>query len=205
MGWSGKGFFASTLDRFGLDLLELEVCDGKAILIVNESGQVERITSVTVLRLLNTNGYKMFAQLGKVVQQRAVPLCQLPGVKWEEGEGPAHSLERLMHRRLGFARDSIRIEDQTEQVTLGKSPKFGIRTRYMRTIYTVALEDTWRPPENFVLKSGVHVDVERPLDIDIFIVRWEDEECRLFAWLTPTEFDEFSVESSEGEQALAAL
>merc|ERR1711879_190671 len=146
-------------------------------------------------------GLKVFVQIGTVVKGHAVPLCQLPGVQCDAGEVPADSLERLF-TKLGLVSENIRVELGVKEEVRGRSVKFGIRTLYLKTTYTATLTCMWCLPEEFVLRRNVPIHVENPRDIDIF--KLVDDKIRLYAWLTPAEFDHFRGGSEEQNKALAA-
>jgi ADP-ribose pyrophosphatase YjhB (NUDIX family) len=189
--------------------LEAEVEDGKAVLIVNpESGQVERITAVTVLCLRHPDqNDRIFAQVGKLVDGMALPWCKLPGTKCRGDESAEGSLDRLLTQKLGLAMEDVLIEGHEEEVTYGNSERFQIRTRYVSMVHMATVQSTGNLADWDVVKSDVLLNVEPYRRVDVFMVGEE-----LYAWLSVPEFEYFSFDTlpwlhptEERKQALASL
>ena len=136
---------ASRGSKTGLEKLRDEVNLGKSAVLVNGSGGIERIAAIVALRIEREDGY-LFAQLGKREEDKMTPACKLPGGKQERGELLTDSVKRLLEGKFALLAGCVQVVRTLRQVESKESKEFGVRTKYMRTVFVSRLDQSLRPP-----------------------------------------------------------
>merc|ERR1712050_630444 len=105
----------------------------------NCNGEVERIVLVVAIRI-EREDQRLIAQLGKWEGSQIIPACQLPGGKEERGELIVHSVKGLLER-LGLVQSDVEIINVERKVEWTESKKYGVRTKYLRTVCHAELKN----------------------------------------------------------------
>jgi len=119
----------------GLDMLEKEIEDGKCVLTLASNGAIERVVMVAAINISRGDG-RVLVQLAKFREGvfSPEPACALPG-------GKIRDMEQPLEAALRFLKDLAQIGDfklsRTWKVSteLKDSATFGVRSRYIRTVF----------------------------------------------------------------------
>mmetsp|Transcript_21363 Transcript_21363/g.49666 ORF Transcript_21363/g.49666 Transcript_21363/m.49666 type:complete len:1070 (-) Transcript_21363:28-3237(-) len=122
-------------NRAGLVELRSEVETGKSVVVVNGQGEVQRIVSVVALQVRDDND-NIFVQLGKVEKNKVVFKGELPGSKQQRGELTSEAVQRVLEQRLAPVTSCIELGESTRSREQKDSTKFGVKTKYLRTVCT---------------------------------------------------------------------
>eukprot|EP00927_Polykrikos_kofoidii_P086020 TRINITY_DN9518_c0_g1_i1.p1 TRINITY_DN9518_c0_g1~~TRINITY_DN9518_c0_g1_i1.p1 ORF type:complete len:1125 (-),score=165.59 TRINITY_DN9518_c0_g1_i1:80-3418(-) len=124
--------------------LEKEVLDGRSILLQTRVGVVERITSVSVLRLFCEDGGRLLYQIAKVHDENISISCRMIGGKVKRGEKPLATAKRLTEEIMNSLKDDIRFGNAVLDVQHTKSQVYGVDTKYFRTVQYASLSGARR-------------------------------------------------------------
>mmetsp|Transcript_63206 Transcript_63206/g.150732 ORF Transcript_63206/g.150732 Transcript_63206/m.150732 type:complete len:1126 (-) Transcript_63206:176-3553(-) len=138
----GIGLFKSAIKRgklqinsFNQEILEEELRKEKSTLQQNASGDLQRVVAVVALRLMRTDGL-VLVQLGKWRPANGISVsAELPGSKRVLGELPHKALQRVIDGDLGPLAKGVVLEGSEQDSFTRDSPKFGMRTTYLRTVH----------------------------------------------------------------------
>jgi len=133
---ASTGRLWQTFDRRGdLQRFESEVKMGRSVVLLDEDGHLRRLTAVTVLQI--EHGESVLAQLAKYDQTKGAweKACVLPGSKQESGELPSDAIRRIATRKIAIESDALDYVEVKGDVKYWTSKQYGIRTRYIRTVY----------------------------------------------------------------------
>jgi len=134
-----RGLFALVTGQ-RVDKLEDEVREGTSTLVASVDGEVERIVSLVVVRVERGDG--TLARLGKWQNQRVAVNCTLPGTKLHGGEVTESGTDRVLTGELSpYILGGFRITGNNRDVKSKASRNYGISTKYLRTEFTLELED----------------------------------------------------------------
>lgn len=125
-----------------VDKLSKELLEGKCIVVLNGAGDVVRITFLSSLHIVADSGHILY-QLGRVEGDEVKATLQLPGSKRRAGETSADVVNRLLEAELAPFAGVIQIGRAVHDSVVDMSEKYGVPTRYMRTVY----EATFRGEE----------------------------------------------------------
>ncbi|CAJ1431527.1 unnamed protein product [Effrenium voratum] len=139
-----------------LEDLELEVTKDKCTLITTSSGEVERLAAVSAIAISRTNGTTLM-QLGSwdPEQGELKVGCKLPGTKQEAGETAVEAMQRLLKKDLLAFSEQIDLQQAIAKHELewSRSEKYNLRTKYLRTIFQLTVDDDDDWPELQRLQS----------------------------------------------------
>lgn len=179
-----------------LEELQREVQTGKCLLIQTGEGDLVRITAVTVLYLERESG-EIFAQVGKVEGGELIVDCKLPGSKLEHGENLRDACERMVDKVTADMAGSVVLTRVDTEVSWGTSSKFGIRTKYLKTINYATLTPGFQMPEDSsTFRTWRHADH------DVHCILRDNHES-LYMWVHQDEYKQLS--SPSGRPALEAM
>lgn len=126
------------------DRLAHEVRTGKTVVTMGNDGEMERIVSVVVVNMENSEG-KILVQLGEYSDGRLMPHCNLPGGRQSRGEMVLDTLHRVMEGNLSpFSSQLSSISDLQQETRIDESKEIGVQTRYIRNIVSVRSECSLR-------------------------------------------------------------
>merc|ERR1712136_447155 len=152
--------------------LQEEVRQGRCTIVLNDNGEAERLVSVLAIRIRDEESGNVLVELGRLVDQVIRPICKLPGTKLERGETAEQAVEKLLHTSLAPLAKMVMLEtmdfDHTPQTWC--SPRYNIRTRYLRTVYNACL-------------YGRHKLHPR------------QESCSFFTWVTAAQLKEWAADA----------
>ncbi|CAL1133029.1 unnamed protein product [Cladocopium goreaui] len=126
-----------------LDALEKEVDKDKCTLITTMNGEVERLAAVTAIEIRRPNG-TVLMQLGSWDSAEGLKVaCKLPGTKQEVAETAVDAMQRLLKKDLLPFESVIDLSEvqAMHEVEWSRSEKYSLRTKYLRTIFQVNVED----------------------------------------------------------------
>eukprot|EP00434_Breviolum_minutum_P012257 symbB.v1.2.010805.t1/scaffold712.1/size170421/4 len=126
-----------------IDELEKEVGKDKCTLMTTMSGEVERLAAVAAIELRRPNG-TVLMQLGSWDSTKGLQVaCKLPGTKQEVGESAFDALLRLLKKDLLPFSNIIDLSEATafNEVEWSRSEKYSLRTKYLRTIFQVQVNE----------------------------------------------------------------
>mmetsp|Transcript_33862 Transcript_33862/g.79165 ORF Transcript_33862/g.79165 Transcript_33862/m.79165 type:complete len:1027 (+) Transcript_33862:66-3146(+) len=182
--------------------MEQEIREGRAIILLDEDGLLQRQVALIVLRLERED-------LGAVLTEIAVydsddhiwrPRCRLPGTKQKSGETPQQSLQRFLGTHLECVREDLNVGENclfTTQREVTASASFGIGTTYNKSIFSISVsEEHMQSMACFGHSTeAVHVrmsgrgeardDLLRSLALDIrevYVLSGSDQ-VAMYAWL----------------------
>jgi len=122
-----------------LHSLEQELKQEKCTLNVDPNGQLERVVTVVTLKIFQEDG-AFLAQLGRCGGSSGLKFsCELPGTKRCMSELPQVSLQKVLDRELKAISPFIELLDTQHETVTKESPKYGMNTRYIRTIHEARL------------------------------------------------------------------
>mmetsp|Transcript_56370 Transcript_56370/g.132168 ORF Transcript_56370/g.132168 Transcript_56370/m.132168 type:complete len:1057 (+) Transcript_56370:78-3248(+) len=204
-------------NRAGLVELRTEVEAGKSVVLVNGSGEVQRVVSVVALKLCDEQD-NIFVQLGKLEKGKVVFSGQLPGSKQQRGELTAEAVQRILDSRLAPLTSCVEFAETSRSREQKESKNYGVRTKYLRTVCRLKLTQAFsipfvntetleppRPtPEHHVPTSSMPVfgnfrpDATKHYSTDstarlslasrfIYLIEESETTC-FYAWLSEEEF-----------------
>merc|ERR1712183_341776 len=110
------------------------------------------------------------------------------------GELPQDALYRLLRDDLAPFRDFVQFESVAVSKTeLKDSPKYGIPTRYVRTVHEASMaESAYRPEQTSTVSLnsrgiGHFGDAQPPL-LDVFTIH-DGKHDKLYTWLHPERYE----------------
>jgi len=132
IGLTALALASSHATRSGIEKLKDEVRAGKSVVILNAHGHAERVVSLVILNLIDSEGRVLY-QIGDVASGVMSPKGPiLPAVKRLRSELVADALKRLSEDKLHFDGDFA--VDKVEDVIEEKQSKLGVHSRYLRKI-----------------------------------------------------------------------
>jgi len=135
-----------------LEDLQREIDTGECDMYVDETENVQRVVTIVTLRLAKQDG-SIVAQIGKCYRGESSARCTFPGTKIKVGELPRDAIDRLVNSKLRPYRDGLvwgKIEvDEEERI----SKKFGLKSKYQRTVFHAKLQPDFVPVENTLPKK----------------------------------------------------
>mmetsp|Transcript_109741 Transcript_109741/g.321248 ORF Transcript_109741/g.321248 Transcript_109741/m.321248 type:complete len:998 (+) Transcript_109741:54-3047(+) len=156
--WSLMGGWRNAREvDHNVERLREEVRTGKSCVLLNAAGRLERVVFVAVLQAHTEDG-KVLVELGKCenMTRNVKGSWQLPACKQDPRESAVQTLERLLSM-LGLERQYKNVFQGERAVECRPSKDFGVQTKYLRTVYTVALcEDDIRLP---TITANPHAEV----------------------------------------------
>lgn len=140
-------FDAVVLDRNEewTERLRREVETGRCSLEAEEAGKHCRVVPLMCVRIQQPNGL-ILAVLGKVDSTWATSLggkarCILPGSRILDGEQPRDTLNRFLATELAPMAKNLELDDDFQVlVEEGTSLNFGVRTRYLRSVFKATVD-----------------------------------------------------------------
>jgi len=200
-----------------ISLLKDEVQHKKSVLVVNETGTVQRVAVVVAIRLEGPED-KIFARVGKYQDGSFKAGCVLPGTKPKAGEGPMDTLQRVLVQDLPFLKEAIEVHHLETVVEWKYSDKTALKTKYIRHVHTARL--AYEMPQLPLAKLAAQVpgppcgcqpsstSRRRPSAIqsqisirprDVYAVAGNDS-VLIYAWIRDQELKDF--DSPGGKKAL---
>jgi len=206
--------------------LQKELDAEKCAIVRNDVGEIERVVALVVLRLTWPETEEILVQVADWEPGRSVkPTCTLPGCKRQRGEAPESALQRLMTKEMQPFTNLINFMWSLEEnLDVQESARFGVRTRYVRTVqlgnllpaaeqpelpvapYRSVIPEAESRPSMTIVKtrsasSFSDFDWKEFLLKDILMVNNGDV-IRLYSWLAISDFDHLS--SPAGKDDLKA-
>jgi len=132
--WRFPGL-SRAIDAEMAQALRGEVHAGKSVIVLGRGGGVERVVSLVVLELKDSDD-RLLVQVGSVGEDGLKTDCRLPAEKLREGEMGGEAYERLLARKLCLASETVELQHTVERVTQKESDRYGIKTKYLRKVYT---------------------------------------------------------------------
>mmetsp|Transcript_37682 Transcript_37682/g.86973 ORF Transcript_37682/g.86973 Transcript_37682/m.86973 type:complete len:1094 (+) Transcript_37682:59-3340(+) len=142
-----------------MNLIREELATG-ACYVCMQNDEVLRTVLVVSLRLRseNANVYqdRYLVQLGEIRGSSVIAECRFPGTKRREQETSFDAIKRFVQTYFTSVADGIQLEvDETETMIFIKdSPRYGIRTRYLRTTFNAVLLSNTSELETLSLRNG---------------------------------------------------
>jgi len=188
--------------------LKKQVIEGKCILSLSGSNEIERWVAVAALRITRHDG-QILVRLGASdhLEERWVPSCVLPGAKQGGDELPFQTVQRLLAGELSFLSENVQIQHSHFETITEVSSSYKLKTKYLRTTYSAVLLHPFFPsrmvrPRADLGNVTLHEEVQTWLQQDVFtsIQPTSDDTFHLYTWLTADDFDLLS--SSKGQALL---
>jgi len=123
-----------------LDTLREEVANGTSTIFMTIDGDLERVVSVTALRIESPQG-DILTQLGKFKDGVAEADCKMPGGKQQRGETPADAAKRVLGGKLSPVSKHVQLIHQQREVKWSQSASYDMRTKYLRTTCFASFRD----------------------------------------------------------------
>jgi hypothetical protein len=200
--------------------LASEVQVGGSTLLVTGRLGVVRCVPLVVLRMHRQDGRVLVRmRLASKADGSQEATCKLPGCKQEAGEHPDGCLKRLLEGKLKALTDSIVVVGVERQSQQDNSRKFGVPTRYVRTVvsaewqespedsgplgkFTVSVADSMGPHLSNASShspSRRRATVERTPSLPADVVMLPAD-AGFYAWVTEDQFAFFR--GAQGQQSL---
>jgi len=207
----GLGLFRQALQGGKITLteqdrknFERELTTEKSTLHQTEDGLLERIVAVVALKLTNQQG-QIFVQMARFKEaDRAneLPdvkvLCELPGSKRAIGELPQRALQRILEEDLMPFQDFILPIGSEDDTFSRESPRYGMRTTYMRTVHGAMLTTRSNPEPLERCRFALPSDVPLPYVREVYAIKaLHTDERRFFTWLSQEDFDDAKKPESQ--------
>jgi len=126
--------------------LREDILSGRSIVVLNERGKPERITSkVSVHFACEDEEDYIFAQIAKWRNGTIVSSCRYPSMKREGNEQTNDTIRRLLTTKLKPLAGAARLQYQQQKVTT-KVKDDGMETKYFRTICHMTLPPSVKAP-----------------------------------------------------------
>jgi len=135
--WSGRLF-----QRQGMQALSEEVDSGDCDLVLYAPDRVLRVVTIVAIRIMREEDHRVLAQIGKCIRGTTMGRCTLPGTKVRVGELPRDAVERLVASKLAPWKDAVSLGMGEVDVEERVSKKYGVPSKYMRTVYHSQLDET---------------------------------------------------------------
>mmetsp|Transcript_30522 Transcript_30522/g.71258 ORF Transcript_30522/g.71258 Transcript_30522/m.71258 type:complete len:1088 (-) Transcript_30522:115-3378(-) len=205
--WRGK--------QAALMELRKEVDQGKSVVMLNGSGDVQRVVSVIAVKVVDENE-KVLVQLAKMEKGRLKFAGQLPGSKQQRGELATEAVQRVLETKLAPLTSCIEFAEMTRSSEEKESKQFGVRTKYLRTVCKAVLVQPFSAPtiighdptederdmctHNETLQSetggpGVKKTQHPPFNItgrQVFVIK-DDHNQAFYMWMTSDELDRVAL------------
>merc|ERR1712137_183948 len=182
--------------RFGRQVIrqiEEEIQDGRYILILKGSGEVEKVSKTSNLRIMRMDG-KILVQLGWVAGSQVVPDCSLPGGKQFKGERCIDVVQRITNQWLTPQLGPIHF-DYSRMSVEHSQDSHKIPTTVVRTIFYATLDVQFGS-----LHAHKVASCESDMAMEFFLMD-PDDDPTVVAWLDLNEFNFFN--STVGQSDLA--
>mmetsp|Transcript_27005 Transcript_27005/g.62356 ORF Transcript_27005/g.62356 Transcript_27005/m.62356 type:complete len:1082 (-) Transcript_27005:8-3253(-) len=118
--------------------LEEEVSQGRCHLTLEPPHGILRVVRLAVLKLHAKDGSILMQLVERRNGSVTAKFC-LPGTKTMENETPELALERLLEEKLHLIAAAVRVCSQSIVVETDMSATFGLRTKYIKTVFTADL------------------------------------------------------------------
>merc|ERR1712136_343372 len=136
---SPPNILAARTRAFAHERLEEEVMDGRSTVILNLSGDAERVVFVTALHMADGDGQRFLAQVAKWDAQLGSPIrpiVELPGSAQQFRESPLDAAQRIL--KTQFQVDAVvEAHDLKRKVSYKESQVYKVRTKYVRAVVRV--------------------------------------------------------------------
>jgi len=127
-----KGIMQRNVSR--IDELERQVLAEQSILIIRASGDVERVSLVTAIKV--REGERLLWQLGKWTPKDVLEIeVRLPGQPQIPGESPEDALKRLIRAKLAPFAAGIHVNRSEVTSDIKESKTFRIPTKYSARVH----------------------------------------------------------------------
>merc|ERR1712136_131088 len=140
---SPPNILAARTRAFAHERLEEEVMDGRSTVILNLSGDAERVVFVTALHMADGDGQRFLAQVAKWDAQLGSPIrpiVELPGSAQQFRESPLDTAQRIL--KTQFQVDAlVEAHDVEREVSYKESQVYKVPTKYVRTVVRVKLRE----------------------------------------------------------------
>jgi len=190
----GVGLLRLARSTFQLKLsheLEMELVDelscGKCALQKMEDGTLQRCIAVVALELAGPDG-KILYQVGRrgAHGSHIKTDCILPGTKRAMSELPSVALERLLVGDLGPFAGMITLRSVREVVESKLSPKYGMHTKYSRTVHAACMDQCCKAaaaPMGTAMTQDTGNGKMIPVTT-VYSIMDHNQRQTLYAWLT---------------------
>jgi len=191
--------------------LRTEIERGECDLMVDSSDRVLRVVTVVALRLSRFDGAVLW-EIAQLTSGNCAVNCQHPGSKVHVGENPKMAVERILAEKLAPLRDKISFRGHTMDVEDRVSKKYGVKSRYMRTLFKASLAEYDSACMKVILRNDAAPSETRSTSswgselhladsLEAFVFRGDlarkPRKLAIYAWLTPEEHSHFATPHGE--------
>jgi len=185
------------------ECLRGEVRNGKCSVVVTADGSVERIVCVTALRILRYDGL-VLVKVGHFHRGSFTVACTLPGGKLDRGETYGDCAKRVLSTRLHPLSEAVVFTGSMDGNTseyIAESMKFGVKTRYCRTVCCAQVSKTFQVPTfrraPAHRQQGHHVATHRDrllrfsamMHSESYVIPWDDGRLGVYVWMEESELE----------------
>lgn len=180
------------------ELLE-EVNNEKSAIICGPDQDLQRVVFICALQIQRTDGH-LFVQVGKWSEKKGPEPAGavLPGTKRDRGELPHKALRRLLLMGLQGLQEGIVLSNAVEEAEYKESEKYGMMTKYLRTVNFAEWKEDFEMPHLPVARllpetpSGVDYqidDLPSYCNTDVYVVHTKEDKADLYAWIPEDDLD----------------
>lgn len=135
-----------TRKRPDFEQLYDEVCNSTCVLVTTGQDEVQRAVVLEALQLTHLDG-RLWVELGTMRDGADLRITgRLPGSKIGSGDLPGDALKRILNGWMKPFREAVKVENVERTVEVKDSSRYGVNTRYTRTIYNAILDETLALP-----------------------------------------------------------
>ena len=129
---SAPNILAAKTWAFAHSQLKEEVMDGRSTVILNSSGQAERVVFVTALHITEGDGNRFLAQIAKWDAQFGAPIraiVELPGSTQQFMEAPFDAARRILKTKFQVDDAVGKVHDLKREVSYKESQGYKVHTK----------------------------------------------------------------------------
>jgi len=181
----------------GLDELEKEIVEGTCVLTQTSNGAIERVLMVAAIKISRGDD-RILVQLGKfrAGSSSPEPDCALPGAKIRDGEQPLDAALRILKKDLFQIAEDCKLS-QTWKVStqLKDSATYGVRSRYIRTVFHGTCGSRWEsePPQDLLSRTS------SMKEFALITCDTQGNKKNLYCWLEWDLFEKLSMPENSQE------
>ncbi|CAK0822917.1 unnamed protein product [Prorocentrum cordatum] len=120
-----------------LSALTAEIREGRSTVMLNASGEMERIVSLAALEIHNDR-LQLLVELGKSDTGSMEPSGKLPGGKQQRGELVRETVDRLLDTKLAPICPQLEVGHLKRDLQWKPSQEYGVRTKYIRHVVSLS-------------------------------------------------------------------
>lgn len=185
----------------------LEEVNAEKSAIVSMPEGLQRVVFICALQIQNADDH-IFVQVGKWSEERGPESAGaiLPGTKRDRSELPHKALLRLLQSSLTGLQEGIMLSHANEESEYKPSLKFGMMSKYLRTVNFAEMREDFEMPSWPVAEFLSESPPGLPYGIDelpsccnteVYVIHTKPDSADLYAWLPEDDVHLFRGEDED--------